>query len=130
MFSSSLVYRIKGAAGSGDNTVPFSEFFTLGGISDFPGLYERERLGRQIATLSNELRYRIHWNLPLSVYMGAGYHIGSTWESTEDPIEGNDFLTSWDVSLSTQTIFGPIQLVFSRLTGVRSMIYFSLGYEF
>jgi NTE family protein len=126
----SLNYRIKGTAGSGDLTVPFSEFFTLGGKTDFPGLYERERFGRQIASWQNELRYAFSWDFPLDLYLGANFNIGTVWESSEDPIKKSDFLTSWSVYLAVNSLIGPIQIRYGRLTNIRDMIYFSIGYDF
>ncbi len=130
VFTHFLVYHIKSTAGSGDNTVPFSEFFTLGGLNDFPGLYENEKFGRQIASVKNELRYRFRWGTPMDLYLGASYNIGATWASSENQIKKSDFLTSWSVSLATHTVFGPIQVAFSRLTSTRNFIYFTAGYDF
>ena len=126
----SLVYRIKARGGSGDVTVPFSEFFSLGGIDDFPGLYERERLGRQILALNNELRYRFRWDLPVALFIGGSFNVGSTWEKSEDPITASDFITSWGAYLALNSIFGPIKLSYSYLTDVRHLVYFSIGYTF
>jgi NTE family protein len=123
-------YRIKAAGGSGDLTLPFSEFFTLGGMQEFPGLYERERFGRQMLLLTNELRYNFRWPLPIDMYFGGSYNIGSTWESSEDPIKTNDFLTSWSIYFALNSLFGPIRLAYGNLTGHRGLIYFSLGYDF
>jgi len=126
----SLVYRIKARGGSGDVTVPFSEFYSLGGIDDFPGLYERERLGRQILVLNNELRYRFRWDLPVALFIGGSFNVGSTWEKSEDPITASDFITSWGAYLALNSIFGPIKLSYSYLTEVRHLVYFSIGYAF
>ncbi|UCF65698.1 MAG: patatin-like phospholipase family protein [bacterium] len=129
-FFHSFVYRIKGRGGSGDVTVPFSEFYSMGGIDDFPGLYERERLGRQILSLTNELRYKFTWDLPVEMYLGGSFNVGSTWESAEDPIKPSDFITSWGVYLALNSIIGPIKLSYGHLSRVRDLIYFSIGYEF
>ena len=129
-FLHSIVYRIKGRGGSGDLTVPFSEFYALGGIDDFPGLYEREHLGRQILSLKNELRYKFSWDLPVEMYLGGSFNVGSTWESAEDPIKPSDFITSWGAYLALNSIAGPIKLAYGHLSRVRDLIYFSIGYEF
>ena len=123
-------FRIKATGGSADLTLPFSEFFTLGGMQEFPGLYERERFGRQMLLLTNEFRYNFRWPLPIDMYFGGSYNIGSTWESSEDPIKTSDFLTSWSVYIALNSLFGPIRLVYGNLTGHRSLIYFSIGYDF
>ena len=96
----------------------------------FPGLYERERFGRQMLLYSNELRYKFRWPLPIDIYVGGSYNIGSTWDSSEDPIKRTDFLTSWSAYVALNSIFGPIRLAYGNLTGQRGLIYFSLGYNF
>ncbi len=125
-----VIYHITMRGGSGDLTVPFSEFFTMGGRFDFPGLYDQERFGRRIAVLNNEFRYKFRWQIPVDMYMGASYNVGATWESTEAPIRRSNFITSWSVSLSLNSIFGPIEFMYSRLTGIRHRLYFSMGYNF
>lgn len=125
----SLNYRIKVAGGSGDLTMPFSEFFTLGGMLEFPGTYENERFGRQMLLLTNELRYKFRWHLPIDMYAGGSFNVGSTWESSEDPIKRSDFLASWGIYIAVNSIFGPIRIEYGHLTRQRDLVYFSLGYE-
>ena len=128
--SKNINFRIRAEGGSSDLTLPFSEFFTLGSMLQFPGLYERERFGRQMLLYSNELRYKFRWPLPIDIYVGGSYNIGSTWDSSEDPIKRTDFLTSWSAYVALNSIFGPIRLAYGNLTGQRGLIYFSLGYNF
>ena len=127
---SSLVYRISASGGVGDNTVPFSEFFSLGGMDEFPGLYQRELLGRQVFSWNNELRYRVSWNMPLELFIGMSFNLGSTWENTEDPISFSDLLTSWGSYVAINSLIGPIKLAYGHIPDVRDLIYFSIGYEF
>ncbi len=126
----SFVYHVRASGGSGDLTVPFSEFFTLGGQNDFPGLHERELFGRRILTLNNELRYKFRWQVPVDMYAGITFNIGGVWESPEDPLRRSDFITSWSTFLALNSAFGPIQFSFSRLENIRNIVYFSIGYEF
>ena len=125
-----LNYRIKTTAGVGDLTVPFSEFFTLGGMMDFPGLYEKEKFGRQLVFLQNELRYAFSWNLPINMYLGVNFNLGAIRESMEEPLQRKDFFTSWGVYLALNSLIGPVQLMYGNLTNIRDIIYFSIGYEF
>jgi outer membrane protein assembly factor BamA len=127
---SSLVYRISASGGVGDNTVPFSEFFSLGGMDDFPGLYQRELLGRQVFSWNNELRYRISWDMPLELFIGMSFNLGSTWENTEDPISFSDLITSWGSYVALNSLIGPMKLAYGHIPDVRDLIYFSIGYEF
>jgi len=129
-FFGNFNYHIKTMVGSSDLTLPFSEFFTLGGMQNFPGLYERERFGRQIFYLSNELRYKIRWHLPIDLYLGLNYQLGATWETSEAPIQKTDFLTSIGAYVAVNSILGPIRLVYGRLENKRNVLYFSVGYDF
>ena len=125
-----MTYRIKGAAGSADQSLPFSEFFTLGGMAEFPGLFEREKFGRQMMLFINEFRYRFRWYLPTDMYLGANFNVGAVWETSEDPVKKEDFLTSIGIYYALNSIFGPIQLTYGNLFNKRQMIYFSIGYQF
>ncbi|GAB4376784.1 MAG: BamA/TamA family outer membrane protein [Calditrichia bacterium] len=129
-FYDSFNYHIKAAGGSADLTLPFPEFYDLGGMREFPGLYEREQFGRQMVYLQNELRYKIKWRLPIEFYVGLNYNIGAVWKTSEEPIQKQDFLTSVGGFLAVNSVFGPIWLGYGHLTGKRDLLYFSVGYEF
>jgi NTE family protein len=124
-----LNYNIKAAIGSADLTLPFSEYFTLGGMLEFPGFYEKEIFGRQLFYFKNEFRYKIQWRLPIDLYMGLNYQIGTTWKTSEDAIQSSDFFTSYGTFLAVNSIVGPIRLVYGNLTGKRDILYFSIGYN-
>ncbi len=123
-------YHISAAGGSGDATIPFSEFFMLGGIEDFPGLYENEKFGRQVLHLKNELRYNLRNFTPIDLYLGIGFDIGGVWESPNVPIKRSDFFSSWSIYLAANSILGPIRLVYGNLINYRRIVYFSIGYDF
>lgn len=123
-------FHIGASGGIADLTMPFSEFFTLGGMENFPGLYERERFGRQMLHFSNELRYKFRWRLPIDFYLSVHFHVGATWSSTEETVRRSDFLTSLGASAAVNSLFGPIRLTYGYLDRHRSMLYFSIGYDF
>jgi len=125
-----FTYHIRAWGGIGDQTVPFSEFFVLGGLQDFPGLYERERFGRQLMALSNELRFKFRWPLPVDMYLGMTFNVGATWHSVEDPIRKEDFLTSQSIYFAVNSLFGPIYISYSNLTGHRKLLNLSIGFPF
>ncbi|MFZ0389947.1 MAG: patatin-like phospholipase family protein [Calditrichia bacterium] len=124
------VYHVEAEGGSADLTLPFPEFFTMGGLRDFPGLRENERFGRQMLHFSNELRHNLRHALPFDLYLGLSFHVGSTWGSSEDSIDRQDFLTGLGAYAAVNTLFGPIRLEYGHLTGIRDLIYFSAGYRF
>ncbi len=123
-------YHIMVEGGSADLTLPFSEFFTMGGMLDFPGLYDREKFGRQIIHLSTEIRHNFHALLPFDLYAGVNFNVGATWKTSEETIRRSDFLTSWGGYLAVNSIFGPIRFAYGHLVGIRDLLYFSIGYNF
>jgi NTE family protein len=129
-FLSGFNYNIKGAMGSADLTLPFSEYFTLGGMQDFPGLYENELFGRQMFFLKNEIRYKIKWAVPIDLFMGINYQIGNTWQTSEDAIQLADFFSSIGAYVAVNSILGPVRMAYSRLLHKRNLFYFSIGYHF
>ncbi len=125
-----LNYHVVTAGGSADLTLPFSEFFTLGGIQDFPGLHQKEKIGRQFIKVGNELRYKIPWSVPMDFYVTGKFFIGAVWQTSEDPIRRSDFMTSEALSLALNSVLGPVRLSYSYLNGHNALIYFSIGYQF
>ncbi|GAB4333505.1 MAG: hypothetical protein Kow0037_11720 [Calditrichia bacterium] len=123
-----LNYHIRGKGGSADLTLPFSEFFTMGGEQDFPGLFEKELFGRQMLLLQNELRYQLPWSVPFDLFVGVNYQVGTVWKTSEDEINHKDFLTSWGAYIAVNSLLGPIRLSMGRLTNARTVVYFSVGY--
>lgn len=117
-------------AGSADLTLPFSEFFFIGGQKEFPGLHEREIFGRQFIHGGIDLRYKIPWNLPVEAFLIGHYALGSAWERPDDRIERADFLQGYGGSVAINSLLGPIILTYGRLVEGRKLLYFSLGFDF
>lgn len=116
--------------GSADRTLPFPEYFYLGGQNNFPGLYEREKLGRQFIQTGIDLRYRFEWKLPLEAYIIGNYSLGASWEKPDAKIEGRDFLHSLSATIAINSLLGPIKLTYANVIGKRGIIQFSFGYDF
>jgi len=117
-------------AGSADLTLPFSEFFFLGGRRNFPGLNEHELFGRQFIQTGIDLRYTPELSLPFEPFFIAKYEVGAAWRRPDDRILRSDFLQSISGSLVINSILGPLELTYSRLIGERNQLYFSLGFDF
>ncbi len=116
-------------AGSGDITVPFPEYFGFGGQFLFPGLYEREKLGRQFLLTGIEMRYRFPFRLP-ETFLFLKYALGGAWERPDDRIRRTDFLHSLSTTLAVNTLLGPVQFTIARLINHRTMIYLTVGFDF
>lgn len=115
-------------AGSADLTLPFSEFFRLGGDQNFRGLHEAELQGRQFLNVGVDLRMRVP--MPLETYLAARYQTGAVWVRPDDRISYQDFLHSLSTQLAVNSPIGPARLTFSHIPDGRSRIDFSLGFDF
>ena len=116
--------------GTGDLTVPFSEFFYFGGQQSFPGLYEHEKFGRQFLQAGLDFRYQIEWNLPIEAFFKAKYTVGAAWERADAQIDGSDFLHSVSITAAVNSLLGPIQATYGSIIDGRSIFYFSIGFDF
>ena len=125
--------------GYGDNTLPYTEQYKLGGQNSFFGLRDNEFRGRQIFVTSLEYRWLLPFKLFFDTYISLRYDVGSVWEKTEaiklenlrhglglsfaldTPVGpsifslGNSFISSRNLP-NNPFIFGPV------------FFYFSLGY--
>lgn len=118
------------SGGTSDLTLPFSEYFFLGGQKNFPGLYEKEIYGRQYVHGGLDLRYRIDWHLPIEAFIIGNYSIGAAWERPDERIDMSDFLHSVSASLAINSLLGPVQFTYAKLIDTRELLYFSVGFDF
>ncbi|RMH96422.1 MAG: hypothetical protein D6681_12230, partial [Calditrichaeota bacterium] len=116
--------------GTADLTLPFTEFFFVGGEEDFPGLYEREQFGRQVVQAGLEVRYRLPLNLPIEAYLTTGYSLLGMWERPDEKLAASDLIHSIWGSLAFNSLLGPVKLTYARLPDYRNRIHFSLGFDF
>jgi NTE family protein len=65
--------------GVADISLPFLEFFSLGGESNFYGLREDEERGRQIIKGSLNYQYLLPFKIFFDTYLYGRYDIGAVW---------------------------------------------------
>jgi NTE family protein len=116
--------------GSADRTLPFPEFFYFGGQDNFPGLYEKEKLGRQFIQTGIDMRYKLGLKFPVDAYIICNYSMGASWERPDAKIEGKDFLHSISATFAINSLLGPIRLTYTHVLEKREIIQFSFGYNF
>jgi len=97
---------IRAVVGTGDNSIPLSQQFSLGGQNSFFGIRENEFRGRQIFLASLEYRYKIPFKLFFDTYIKARYDLGSIWEEREQ-IRFKDFRHGVGATISFNTPVGP-----------------------
>lgn len=127
--------------GFGDETLPLSQQFSLGGQSNFFGYRDYEFRGRQVYTTSLEYRYLLPVKLFFPAYLRARYDIGSIWKNREN-LKFSDFRHGTGLTLSLDSPFGPADFSVGRSFVTKKakngyiiskgpiMFYFTIGYYF
>ncbi len=125
--------------GFGDQTLPLTQQFALGGEDSFFGLREYDSRGRQIFLTSVEFRTRFPFKFIWDTYFRIRYDLGSIWPQRDD-IRLRDFHHGVGVILSLDTPAGPVNASIGRSFYIRRdlldqpftlgpiIAYFSLGY--
>lgn len=125
--------------GFGDQTLPLSQQFSLGGEDSFFGLREFDSRGRQIFLTSAEFRTQSPFKIIWDTYFRVRYDFGSIWPQRED-IRIRDFHHGIGFGLSLDSPVGPVNFSIGRSFYIRRdlldqpltlgpvIAYFSLGY--
>jgi NTE family protein len=123
-------FHVKGVIGIADLTLPFSEFFHLGGLNSFMGLHQYELYGRQLIYTNLEYRYKLTNKSFPDLYFSIRYDLGGIWEKPDLVIDAKDFFHSVGGIIGTDTIIGPLQAGYGVLSEGRQVFYLSWGYDF
>jgi len=135
---STFVPRLK--IGFGDNTMPLSEQFLLGGMDSFFGMRENESRGRQIFLASLMYRIKLPFKIFFNTYLKIRYDIGSTW-MVKSHIRFRDMRHGIGGVISFDTPIGPADFAIGRSFLLRKdlpenplvwgdvLFYFSIGYR-
>ncbi len=141
-----LIGRLRLSAGFADNTTPFAQQFSLGGIGSqfstvFYGLRFDEFRGRQLIVVGLEAQAPLPIQLVVPTFFSLHYNVGNIWPFVSD-VRLRDFLHGVGIELSLKTPIGLARLATAisfrcgeveRTTFVQTaplVYYFSLGYEF
>jgi NTE family protein len=133
--------RPRVAFGFGDEMLPITEQFSIGGQDNFYGLRENDQRGRQLLIASLEYRYHSHYSLFFDTYLRLRYDLGAVWERA-DQIRLNDLRHGLGIGLALDTPIGPAEFSVGRSFYLRTdlagsplslgplVLYFSIGYPF
>jgi len=135
------VWSFRTMIGSADNTLPLSQYFSLGGQNSFFGFREYEFRGRQVFLSSLEFRYKLPVKIFFDTYVRARYDLGSMW-SKRETIRFNDLRHGIGFTLSFNTPIGPADFSLGKsfyfkndlpkstiVTGP-AYFYFTIGYYY
>lgn len=135
---STLVPRIK--IGFGDNTMPLTEQFFLGGMDSFLGMRVNEFRGRQIFLTSLMYRIKLPFQVFFDTYIKLRYDLGTTWQEPSQ-IRFKDLRHGIGSILSFDTPIGPTEFAIGRSFLLKKELpenpvvwgevffYFSIGYR-
>lgn len=124
------VGRIRFLGGLGDETLPFSENFRIGGLHSFYGLLDNELYGRQVVLFNFEYRYKLPFQLLTDTYFSLRYDFGNVWARSKLILEPEDFFSGFGGYLGFDTFLGPLYMGWGRTSLGRSNIYLSLGFNY
>ena len=123
-------FHVKGVIGIGDKTLPFSEYFRIGGLQSFIGLHDYEFAGRQTIFANMEYIYKLPFKIVNDTYLGIRYDIGGIWETPNLVLNGDDFFQGAGIWLGIDTFLGPLIVAYGDASLRKGIVYFSLGYNF
>ncbi|MCK5347121.1 MAG: BamA/TamA family outer membrane protein, partial [Candidatus Heimdallarchaeota archaeon] len=123
-------FHFRGLIGIGDKTLPFSEWFRIGGLHDFIGLHDSEYFGRQVILANLEYRFLLPFEIISDVYLAFRYDIGAIWETADLVLESEDFFTGIGGWLGINTLLGPLYFGYGDTSNKTGIFYISLGYNF
>ena len=123
-------FHFRGLIGIGDNTLPFSEWFRIGGLLDFIGLHEYEYFGRQVILANLEYRFLLPVTFISDAYLGLRYDIGGVWETPDLVLKSEDFFSGFGGWVGFNTLLGPVFVGYGKASNKSGIYYISLGYSF
>ncbi len=136
---STLITRIN--FGLGDETLPLSQQFSMGGADTFYGMRDNEVRGRQIFLTSFKYRYKLPFKIFFDSFVSFRYDLGNIWEGYKK-IKFKDLQHGIGLELSLDTPVGPAKFSMGRSFFFKNRIsknvivrspfhfYFSIGYYF
>ena len=123
-------FHIRGKVGVADKTLPFSEYFRIGGLTSFMGLHDFEKWGRQVIVCNLEYRYKFPFKIFSDSYLGVRYDIGGIWENPDLVLNSEDFFYGSGLWIGFDTLFGPLIFGYGDVSQKEGIFYLSLGYNF
>jgi len=123
-------FHFRGLIGIGDNTLPFSEWFRIGGLLDFIGLHEYEYFGRQVILANLEYRFLLPVTFISDAYLGVRYDIGGIWVTPDLVLKSEDFFSGFGGWIGFNTLLGPVFVGYGKASNKSGIYYVSLGYSF
>jgi len=124
------VGHVRFLAGLGDDSLPFSENFRVGGLHSFYGLLDKELFGKQVVLMNFEYRYKLPFKEIADTYFSIRYDFGSVWQSPNLVVDAEDFFSGLGGYLGMDTFLGPLYIGWGKTSLGRENFYLSLGFNY
>jgi NTE family protein len=122
--------HLRGGIGVADKTLPFSEYFRLGGMDEFMGLNEYEYAGRQLIYSNIEFRFKLPFKIISDSYLALRYDLAGVWETPDLIMKSKDFFPGYGAWLGIDTFLGPLLAGYGQTRNKSGVIYLSFGYRY
>jgi len=129
-YQTKYTLHIRGGIGVADKTLPFSEYFRLGGMDEFMGLNEYEYAGRQLIYSNFEFRYKLPIKIISDTYLALRYDLAAVWETPDLIIKSEDFFPGYGGWLGIDTFLGPLMVGYGQTRNKSGVFYLSFGYHY
>mgnify|MGYP005844593601 CR=1 FL=1 len=116
--------------GIGDQTLPFSEYFKMGGIDSFFGLQEMQVWAPKIYQGSLAYRYRLPVSSLFDMNFYIRYDIAAYSERVIHKISKSDFMNGRGFGLGITTPAGPLNIGYGVTSTNEDAFYFYFGWDF
>jgi NTE family protein len=130
LFNSRHIGHVRLLGGLGDESLPFSENFRIGGLHSFYGLLDNELFGKQVILTNFEYRYKLPFKKLTDTYFSIRYDLGAIWQSPNLITKSEDFFSGFGGYFGVDTFLGPLYLGWGKASLGRENFYLSLGFNY
>ena len=116
--------------GLGDEAVPFSEWFTIGGIHSVFGLYPYELWAQKILVGSLEYRYRLPVSSIFDLNIYVRYDLAGSTNASLENLQGIELFNGHGLGIGVLTPAGPLNLAYGNSSLGERVLYFEFGWHF
>jgi len=116
--------------GLGDQTIPFSEWFHLGGIDSFFGLNAYEMWGKKLYLGSLEYRYRLPVSTLFDLHFYFRYDLAAMTSESLHRVSTEDFFQGMGGGVGVTTPLGPASIALGKSSKNGLITYFYFGWQF
>jgi NTE family protein len=129
-YASAYTLHLRGGIGIADKTLPFCEYFRIGGLDEFMGLNEYEWAGRQLIYSNIELRYKLPFKVISDSYLALRYDLAGIWETPDLIMQTEDFFPGYGGWFGIDTFLGPFMIGYGQTRNKSGVVYLSFGYRY